>query len=111
MAVEAELKRRNQAGQVVDWVVNDDGTEPVSDTTTHAKLEAILEKLSPQRYIHVQSQPNTVWNVTHNLGLLPQVTILNSAGQVVMGQVDYLDNFNVRLTFSAAFSGLAILSA
>lgn len=111
MAVEAELKRRNQAGALVDWTVNDDGTEPVADATVAAKLDALINQLQPSRYVHVQPIPDTVWTATHNLGLLPQVTIMNSAGQVVEGDVNYVDNNTVVLTFLAAFSGIAILSA
>lgn len=111
MAVEAELKRRNQAGALVDWTINDDGTEPSSDTTTHDLLTQVLDRLTPQRYIHPQSTPDNVWTITHNLGLLPQVTIMNSAGQVVEGDINYISNDVVELTFVAQFSGIAILSA
>lgn len=44
---------------------------------------------------------------THNLGKRPAVTVVDSAGTVVIGEVDYLDDNTVRLTFCAAFSGTA----
>lgn len=34
MPTEAELKLRNQAGDLVDWVINDDGSLPVKDVGT-----------------------------------------------------------------------------
>ena len=37
----------------------------------------------------------------------PAVTVVDSAGTVVIGEVDYLDDNTVRLTFCAAFSGTA----
>lgn len=48
-----------------------------------------------------------VWTVAHNLGKRPAVTVVDSAGTVVIGEVDYLDDNTVRLTFCAAFSGTA----
>lgn len=42
-----------------------------------------------------------------NLGKRPAVTVVDSAGTVVIGEVDYLDDNTVRLTFCAAFSGTA----
>ena len=56
---------------------------------------------------HKQAQAAKVWTVAHNLGKRPAVTVVDSAGTVVIGEVDYLDDNNVRLTFCAAFSGTA----
>ena len=43
----------------------------------------------------------------HTPGKRPAVTVVDSAGTVVIGEVDYLDDNTVRLTFCAAFSGTA----
>lgn len=48
-----------------------------------------------------------MWTVAHNLGKRPAVTVVDSAGTVAIGEVDYLDDNTVRLTFCAAFSGTA----
>lgn len=48
-----------------------------------------------------------MWKVVHNLGKRPAVTVVDSAGTAVIGEVDYLDDNTVRLTFCAAFSGAA----
>lgn len=61
-------------------------------------------------YRHVQGAAATVWNITHNLASRPAVTIVDSAGRVVIGDVEYLDDNNIRLTFSAAFGGEAYLN-
>lgn len=61
-------------------------------------------------YRHVQNVAGTVWNVNHNLSCRPSVTIVDSAGTVVIGDIEYLDDNNVRLTFAAAFGGEAYLN-
>ena len=58
-------------------------------------------------YTHVQQTPSTVWEVTHGLGKHPSVTVVDSGGTVVIGEVDYTSADSVRLTFSAQFSGTA----
>lgn len=59
---------------------------------------------------HVQGAAATVWNINHNLNCRPSITVVDSVGTVVIGQVEYLDDSNVRLTFSAAFGGEAYLN-
>lgn len=61
------------------------------------------------RYTHLQSVPATVWHVVHNLGLYPQVTVIDSANSVVIGDIDYLDINTLQVSFSAAFSGTAYI--
>lgn len=43
--------------------------------------------------------------VQHNLGKYPSVTVINSAGDEVEGDVEYIDENSLTLAFSGAFSG------
>ena len=61
-------------------------------------------------YVHDQIAASKQWFVNHNLGKHPSVTIVDSAGSVVMGDIEYVDNLNVTLTFAAEFSGKAYLN-
>jgi hypothetical protein len=61
-------------------------------------------------YRHMQATPATVWTVIHNLGFRPNVTVVDSGGTEVIGNVHYVDDNTVQLTFSAAFGGEAYLS-
>ena len=54
--------------------------------------------------------PGTVWNINHNLAKFPSITVIDSANTVVTGQYTYIDNNNVTLTFSVAFTGKAYLN-
>ena len=51
------------------------------------------------------------WLIDHNLGFMPSLTVVDSAGtEVFPGTVEYLTTSTIRLTFSAAFGGEAYLS-
>lgn len=59
---------------------------------------------------YAQGTPSAVWNIKHSLGFYPNVTVEDSAGTIVEGEIEYVDVNNVRLTFSSSFSGYAYLS-
>ena len=61
-------------------------------------------------FTHAQGTPEEVWVIEHNLGYNPNVTVVNSAGDEVIGDVKYNSGDVVTLTFSGGFSGTAYLS-
>lgn len=61
-------------------------------------------------YIHAQSVPEATWVVTHNLGKFPSVTVVDSAGSVVIGDITYTDNTALTIYFSSGFAGTAYLN-
>ena len=61
-------------------------------------------------FIFTQNVPSTTWNITHNLGKFPSITVIDTGNTVVTGEYNYTSNTNVILTFSAAFSGKAYLN-
>ena len=61
-------------------------------------------------YVHIQSVPSAVWNITHGLGFTPNITVVDTAGTVVEGSYNYPNSSTVVLTFIGAFSGRAYLS-
>ena len=61
-------------------------------------------------FIFTQAVADTVWNVNHNLGKFPSISVVDTANTVVTGQYEYTDNNNVILTFSAGFAGKAYLN-
>lgn len=58
-------------------------------------------------YVHYENTPNIEWNITHNMNKYPSVTIVDSAGSIVEGAVDYLSLNSCKITFCGAFSGKA----
>lgn len=61
-------------------------------------------------YSFAQVIPADSWTIAHNLGGYPSVTVVNSAGDVVIGSVRYISNNEILITFSAGFAGMAYLS-
>lgn len=57
-----------------------------------------------------QPTPAATWSIAHNLGKNPSVSVADSAGTLVHGEVDYINNNSLTITFSAAFSGKAYLN-
>jgi len=61
-------------------------------------------------FIFDQGVPATTWDITHNLGKFPSITVIDTGDTVVTGEYTYTNNNNVVLTFSAAFAGKAYLN-
>ena len=59
---------------------------------------------------HYQSSSSAKWDITHNLGRFPSVTVVDSAGSEVVGDVTYDSDNQVTVRFMAAFSGKAYLN-
>ena len=57
-----------------------------------------------------QTAPSAVWHIAHPLNKFPSVTVVDSGGSVVVGDIEYIDNSNITITFSGAFSGKAYLN-
>jgi hypothetical protein len=61
-------------------------------------------------FIFTQGVPATVWNISHNLGKFPSVSVTNNNNIVTNGEITYIDNNNLTCTFSAGFAGTAYLN-
>lgn len=63
-----------------------------------------------KHYQHNQTTPSATWDVVHNLGKLPSITVMDSAGNVVEGDYDNVSLNETILTFAGAFSGIAVFN-
>lgn len=61
-------------------------------------------------YVHNQGAVASTWTIAHNLGWYPNVTVIDSGGLVVEGDLSYPNINTVQLQFSGGFSGVAYLS-
>ena len=66
--------------------------------------------LADKTFEYTQVAPSATWNIQHNLGKFPSITVIDTLDTVVVGQYTYIDNNNVTLTFSAGFAGKAYLN-
>ena len=74
------------------------------------KTSSELGLTGDKHFTYIKSTPDSVWEITHNLDKYPSVTIVDSAGSVVMGDITYTSKSALTVTFSAAFSGKAYLN-
>ena len=63
-----------------------------------------------RRYIHTQASANTTWAIVHDLGGKPSVTIVDTSDTHVVGDVTYISETSITVSFTAAFSGYAYLT-
>jgi hypothetical protein len=70
----------------------------------------ILDVNEDNNYLHRQTTPSDTWYITHNLNKFPNITILDSANNKVIGNEEHIDENNVILTFNGSFSGKATLN-
>ena len=74
------------------------------------KTSSELGLTGDKHFVFIKSTPDSVWDITHDLDKYPSVTIVDSAGSVVIGDITYTSKSTLTVTFSAAFSGKAYLN-
>ena len=66
--------------------------------------------LADKTFEFTQGVPAVTWNIQHNLGKFPSVSVVNNNNIVINGEITYIDNNNLTCNFSAAFAGKAYLN-
>ena len=86
--------------------------DDLKNRMTQAELDIDeLEKQIPQsgdkNYVHKQSVASSEWTIVHNLGKYPSITVVDSAGTVVVGEIVLQTTEQAVISFNGAFSGKA----
>ena len=63
-----------------------------------------------RRHVHEQGSASSEWTIIHTLGGKPSVMVVDSANTVVVGEVRYISNTEIKVYFTAPFSGYAYLT-
>lgn len=61
-------------------------------------------------FIYDQAVASDTWEINHQLGRFPSVTIVDTSGNKVMADVQYIDANNITISFTNAFAGKAYLN-
>ncbi len=72
-----------------------------------------LEKVGgggDKEFIFKQAASSERWEIDHNLGKYPAVTVVDSGGNEVVGDVQYQSKNKLTISFTAPFSGTAYLN-
>ena len=72
--------------------------------------DCAIQVIGRGTYIHRQQTAAAVWTINHNLRCYPSVTVVDSADSKVTGDVDYIDENTLTVSFVAPFSGSAYLN-
>jgi len=67
-------------------------------------------KWASRTYTFTQTVSTATWSITHNIGAFPSVTVIDSVGNRVIGDITYTDDRSLTLTFKQAFKGKAYLN-
>ena len=82
----------------------DNSTQIATNEFVQNQIQDILP------YVHYQMSAQKIWNVNHNKNNFPSVTVIDSTDTVVFGDIEYIDTNNLKITFTAAFSGKAYIN-
>ncbi len=110
-----DVVRTPVGGTSIDEEVVYTGTIDFENNITNSNgqelVGSIIDYGFDKHYVHSQGLPESVWYInSHGLEKYPSVTVVDSAESVVVGQVEYIDLDNIRITFNAGFSGEAYLN-
>lgn len=61
-------------------------------------------------FVFEQGVASNVWEIEHNLGKYPSVSIVDTAGNEIIASVKYPDENNVVITMTSEFKGKAYLN-
>ena len=82
-------------------------------SVTRINLNSVInvDNSPTDQYVHEQTTPSTVWEITHNLGFVPGNELITDLdGNEIEGVTRPLDNNTIRIEFSEPVSGLAYIS-
>ena len=82
--------------------------EVPSNVCTVFDLEGLL--VDESTFTKCFTTAANVWNITHNLGKFPSVTIVDTENVIVVGEVDYISSNQIRVSFSRPLAGCAFLN-
>ena len=61
-------------------------------------------------YTHIEQASGYTWAINHNLGKYPSVFVVDTGGNWVIGDVQYLNENQIIVRFTYEFSGIAYLN-
>ncbi len=79
------------------------------DNTTFLRGDNVWARAN-ETYTFVQAGASATWTVQHNLDKFPSVTMVLSTGQKGYGDIVYIDENNLTITFASAESGKAYMN-
>ena len=77
---------------------------------TRINLNPAITVNQNSSFIFLQNTPATVWDIVHNLGLIPNIFMEDLQGNDIMGNVQVIDTNHIKVFFNQPVAGKAYLS-
>lgn len=84
-----------------------EGNGSLTDTYVYAVAFHSYRVASDKNYVYTQLNPSDTWSVNHGLNKYPSVSVVDSGGNVVYGDISYTSENEIEIRFNASFSGKA----
>lgn len=89
---------------------NDLTNRPSINGVTLSGNKTSSELKLDQTFVFEQRVASDEWDIVHNLNKYPSITVVDSAGTIVVGDMQYVTDNSVKIRFCGAFSGKAYLN-
>lgn len=94
----------------VSHVFSVDKEKQVVTVVDKYSIVGLQDATSDKSFVYTQGTPSSVWTVFHPLKKYPSVSVTDSGGSSVFGDVSYIDDSNLIISFASPFSGKAFLN-
>ncbi len=102
MGGDVEFYRTGINSATIDAVLNIEGSLLINGVAVEGTTQA---------YVHQQEAPSALWTVFHNLGFRPNVYVEDTAGNVIIGDINYTSTSSLQINFNGIdITGTAYLS-
>lgn len=108
-----EVREIYEGNLIVEITVgNVEGTvlDKINNNISNIPNEGVSASGGDKSYTFNQISPKDVWKIPHGLGKYPSVTVVDSGGNKVVGDIKYIDINNLEISFVGGFSGIAYLN-
>lgn len=102
MGGDVEFYRTGANAATIDAVLNIQGSLLINGVAVEGTTQA---------YVHLQEAPSSLWSIPHNLGFRPNVYVEDTAGNVIVGDINYTSTSALQIDFNGInITGTAYLS-
>lgn len=100
----------NDGSDGTSTYVENDELGAVATSNDYNDLDNLPTIVNDKNYVHNQGTAASTWTVNHNLNKYPSATMVLSNGQKGYGDITYIDENNLTITFASAESGKAYIN-
>lgn len=73
-------------------------------------IEENIKTFADKNYVHEHNIAEKIWHVTHNLNKYPTAIVIDSAGNEIICDIEYVDTNTCIISMNAPFKGKAIFN-